>query len=1000
FADTAATAAAPASEAREAVEVSFLGKPKTAPSFVYQEEVEWVLSAATRGGRIVAAAVAIGADYKWTLRAANVDALREKDAADAAERVDDLWSKVHLRSAKRMLKVFQDNGGVYIKLGQHLNALVYLLPFEYTDTFKVLQDQCPATPLPALRILIKEETGRDLDDLFSDFDPTPIGVASLAQVHKGTLRSTNTPVAIKLQHPHLQADAPIDTALCMYVVRAIKRVFPEFELAWLADEMAVSLPQELDFDREALNLNTVRRNFAGDAVFFVPKVNWSTHRILVEEFVEGIKIDDAAALKRHHVDPLDVSEVLSRVFAKMMFWDGFIHCDPHPGNILIRPRVKPWYHVPFLAKWLGLNPYNFELILLDHGLYRSLSPTLRLDFCHLWTSLIRFDEASLKKYAARIFALPGQQGGGDVMARLESIDPSIDPHRLFASMLTGRPWHVISRSQKDADEVGEEVSEQTNATIPIDITANSTGGLISLRAHNEKSTIKHKFSKKSFLSALTKIMAVLPREVLLIIKTNDILRSVDRQLGVAGGDFLSTGREEEEVDEGRREVVGNRMVRRFGWMLYYSSVAIRGERMKEAKDGWAIVDAWVDSMGILVSIAFDKLDSSLFFASIDRLFSVIGPSLAELRIDDSTLTPSPDIFRLPVPPSHLASNPETLFGNLPALLTLLQKHCPNVTRVSLSGDDESAYLGDATITHLTRACPLVQSFVDESNCGLTPFAIETMAKAWPHLTSLDLDTRDLEIDDFHTSVSLFAERLTKLSVTHFVNALDADTFPVFVDTLKRLTRLKVLAVDHSETNHLDGFDADQTLLVLEACPALQGFEYFPTIQAYFDFEDDAVPLPTELRSSTAMSQYSDTSLDTGLLVESWKTYKLSRAHTTTLSRRGSFGSVSMATTRFGKNHHLASLSVFSKEEGDAQDDVTSLAAGMPSPTERGNRVEVYGMWMTGDRLSIRDRALRILGFEGGSDFFVGKQEVFFAVLESVVAVCGEKGVEVSLAWSI
>ncbi|KAI9334168.1 ABC1 family-domain-containing protein [Obelidium mucronatum] len=542
--------------------------------------------------------------------------LKQQDDLDNGERVDELWSLVHRRSAQRMLKVFEENGGVYIKLGQHLNALVYLLPFEYTDTFKVLQDQCPPTPMKDVKQLIKDETGRDLEDLFTNFQEEPIGVASLAQVHKATLKSTNAPIAIKIQHPHLQAHAPIDTALCMYVVRAIKRVFPEFELSWLADEMAVSLPQELDFTMEANHLTTVRTNFRGDTVFFVPNVYWSTRRILVEEFVEGVKVDNLPGLHHINVDPFRrFRSPFTRVFENAVLgW------------------VKPWYQIPVLDKWvLGMNPYNFELVLLDHGLYRSLSSKLRLDFCHLWTSLIRFDEAAIKKYTRRIFQNPslthpggsggdsgddgagGGESGDSLLTRLESIDPSIDPHRLFASMLTGRPWHVISRAQKDADEIGEKLTDQTVSTISVDITGGSSGGLISLRSNNEKTTIKNKFSKRKFLSALTKIMAVLPREVLLIIKTNDILRSVDRQLGVAGGTFLNSGSssstgDSEAEEEGdclshdRQEVVGNRMVRRFGWMVYYCSVAIRNERMREAHSLRAIADAWIDCLGILIRL--------------------------------------------------------------------------------------------------------------------------------------------------------------------------------------------------------------------------------------------------------------------------------------------------------------------------------------------------------------------------------------------------------------
>ncbi|KAI8619439.1 ABC1 family-domain-containing protein [Chytriomyces sp. MP71] len=469
---------------------------------------------------------------------------------------------VHRRSAERMLDVFQRNGGVYIKLGQHMNALVYLLPFEYTDTFEVLQDQCPPTAMKDIRKLIKDETGLELDDLFENFEEKPIGVASLAQVHRATLKSNQRPVAIKLQHPQLQAHAPIDTALCTSVIRIIKSVFPDFELSWLADEMAVTLPQELDFGMEAANLATVRGNFRGDPVFFVPGVFWSTKRILVEEFVYGVKVDDLEGLRMHDIEPLDVSEVLSRVFSKMLFWDGFVHCDPHPGNIIIRPRQRNWYEVPFLRKCLGLNPYNFDLILLDHGLYRSIPSSLRLDFCHLWTSLIRFDESKMKHYAARIFEMP-------------------------------------SDTSSPVDKLAS------------DITGDTSTGLASLRSLDEKTTVINKLNKRKFLSAITNIMAVLPREVLLIIKTNDILRSVDRRLGVTGGPALKNEvGNATEGDEERMEVVGKRMVRRFAWMVYYCSVAIRNERMRGAHTLREITEAWLDSWGILARILIMEMVTS------------------------------------------------------------------------------------------------------------------------------------------------------------------------------------------------------------------------------------------------------------------------------------------------------------------------------------------------------------------------------------------------------
>ncbi|KAJ3077817.1 hypothetical protein HK100_010916, partial [Physocladia obscura] len=158
----------------------------TALGFVYTDEVEWGASATVRGGRIIAASLHIALDYKWSLRKSVLEKLKALDDADRKDddddddgRIEKLWSEVHRRNAERLLHVFMENGGVYIKLGQHLNALVYLLPVEYTSTFRVCQDSCSPTPLKELQELIKVETGKEMNEIFEEFDETPIGVASL-----------------------------------------------------------------------------------------------------------------------------------------------------------------------------------------------------------------------------------------------------------------------------------------------------------------------------------------------------------------------------------------------------------------------------------------------------------------------------------------------------------------------------------------------------------------------------------------------------------------------------------------------------------------------------------------------------------------------------------------------------------------------------------------------------------------------------------------------------
>jgi aarF domain-containing kinase len=147
----------------------------------------------------------------------------------------------------------EKNGSVFIKLGQHLSSMGYLLPLEWTTTFIPLQDKCPVSSFESVQTLFLNDTGKPIEELFSSFDPEPIGAASLAQVHVATMKETGQKVAVKVQHPTLAEWVPLDLALTSFTFSMLKRFFPEYDLEWLSKEMELSLPQELDFRLEGEN---------------------------------------------------------------------------------------------------------------------------------------------------------------------------------------------------------------------------------------------------------------------------------------------------------------------------------------------------------------------------------------------------------------------------------------------------------------------------------------------------------------------------------------------------------------------------------------------------------------------------------------------------------------------------------------------------------------------------------------------------------------------------
>ncbi|KAI1316053.1 hypothetical protein EDD11_010517 [Mortierella claussenii] len=424
------------------------------------------------------AVVVTGYDYKFSLGYGNRD-LKPGDPEDEKER----WvrkSRLHKRSAERVMRMMRENGGIYIKLGQHLASLKYLLPEEWTRTMEPLQDRCIPSSIESIQSLFISDLKQPLTELFSSFDLTPIGVASLAQVHRATLKTTGQEVAVKIQHPALNEFSEVDMETIAALTKFIAYAFPEFEFFWLSEEIQDNLPKELDFRFEARNGTRTAANFdrareeGSPSCVKVPTVIWAQKRVLVMEFMNGSRIDNVDYLKANNIKVSEISKEMARTFSQMIYKDGFLHCDPHPGNLMIRPTPPG-----------SPSHCNFEIILLDHGLYRELSPEFRLDYARLWTAVIASDQEEIKRRALKL--------GG------------IDAYELFACILTGRDWDVIQGAQ------------------------------LTKKVRNKAETSKISHDAGNWLVEIADILAKVPRDLLLLFKTNDLLRALDEDLGADDG---------------------------------------------------------------------------------------------------------------------------------------------------------------------------------------------------------------------------------------------------------------------------------------------------------------------------------------------------------------------------------------------------------------------------------------------------------------------------------
>lgn len=166
-------------------------------------------------------------------------------------------SRAHRLAAERLLALCCSNKGVYIKVGQHIGALDFLLPAEYVQTMKVLHSRAPQNEVADLYKVIRQDLHCEPSDLFTEFDAEPLGTASLAQVHRAVLRDSGEVVAVKVQHPFVRGNSRVDMKTMEVLVHAMSWAFPDFKMQWLVDETKKNLPIELDFEHEGRNADKV-----------------------------------------------------------------------------------------------------------------------------------------------------------------------------------------------------------------------------------------------------------------------------------------------------------------------------------------------------------------------------------------------------------------------------------------------------------------------------------------------------------------------------------------------------------------------------------------------------------------------------------------------------------------------------------------------------------------------------------------------------------------------
>jgi len=428
---------------------------------------------------------------------------------------------IHARNARRLLNLCRTNGGVYIKVGQHLANLDLLLPEEYVSTLSSLFDDAPVSSYADVCCVLTEELGSSPDELYDNFSKDPFASASLAQVHTAICKSTGAKLAIKIQHRGLRETSRGDLFAMASVVGIAERLFDDFNFGWICEELTPQLPKELDFHNEGQNAEAASAHLATTGLdCIVPKVYWdyTSERVLTMKFEEGFRATDIESIDRAGISRRAVARLISSVFNAQIFETGFVHCDPHEANVLLRehPHKK------------GIP----QIVLVDHGLYKKLDDDFQESYARLWTGIVMADIPAIKSAC--------EQMGVDKM------------YTLLAAMLTSRPFdEVVERSQTgslDAKSIG-----------------NGGGEEAVIRGYAQR-----------YIKEIIDMLDIVPRQMLLIFKMNDCLRHVDMALGSPVNNLVVAGRyASRRVFESERKKRNGGILSLLRAWLSYMNVLIR-----------------------------------------------------------------------------------------------------------------------------------------------------------------------------------------------------------------------------------------------------------------------------------------------------------------------------------------------------------------------------------------------------------------------------------------
>jgi ubiquinone biosynthesis protein len=326
----------------------------------------------------------------------------------------------------RIRMAIEELGPTFVKLGQMMSTRRELFPPPLIEELLKLTDDVPALPFQKVKTVIEEICG-PISETFQSFEEDAFAGASLSQVHRATLMDGST-VAVKVQRPGIREIIEVDLKILESMAERIETTFQHLRMynpIGIVQEFSVQIRKELDFVRDGKNADRISKNMKNISGVRVPKIIWeySGSRVLVMEYIKGVRVDDVDAIRELGIDLKEISEKGFAAYLNQILVDGFFHGDPHPGNLMVTP--------------------DGELVLLDFGNVGIIRPDRRDEFMRVLYAIVNSD--------VELFL--GAFDGLGVSIREEDVDPLKD--ELYVILQETRAYEL---GQYDIEESMREIS--------------------------------------------------------------------------------------------------------------------------------------------------------------------------------------------------------------------------------------------------------------------------------------------------------------------------------------------------------------------------------------------------------------------------------------------------------------------------------------------------------------------------------------------------------------